>query len=197
MLREGTRKEDIDAARAQLEQQQRRLDTLMKQRAETNVIAPNDGIVQSMGLRPGDLVGPNQTVAELLEPDQLWVRVYVPETELGLVHAGMAVRVRVDTFPNRWFDAHIGTIASQGEYTPRNVQTRAQRVELVYAELLGVLEKAGLERIDAEGKSFDPTEHEAVLQEDGDGEPIVADILRTGYRLKGRVLRPAMVKVAR
>jgi molecular chaperone GrpE len=70
-------------------------------------------------------------------------------------------------------------------------------VELVYAELLGVLEKAGLERIDAEGKPFDPTEHEAVMQEDGDGEPVVIDIMRTGYRLKGRVLRPAMVRVAR
>ncbi|MGZ4737363.1 MAG: nucleotide exchange factor GrpE [Acidimicrobiia bacterium] len=70
-------------------------------------------------------------------------------------------------------------------------------VELVYAELLGVLEKAGVERIDAAGKPFDPTEHEAVLQEEGDGEPVVSDILRTGYRLKGRVLRPAMVKVAR
>lgn len=70
-------------------------------------------------------------------------------------------------------------------------------VELVFAELLGVMEKAGVERIDALGKAFDPTEHEAVFQEDGDGEPIVAEILRTGYRLKGRVLRPAMVKVAR
>ena len=47
------------------------------------------------------------------------------------------------------------------------------------------------------GKPFDPNEHEAVLQEDGDGEPVVTDIMRTGYRLKGRVLRPAMVKVAR
>jgi molecular chaperone GrpE len=70
-------------------------------------------------------------------------------------------------------------------------------VELVYAELLGALEKAGLERIDAEGKPFDPNEHEAVLHEEGDGEPVVTDIMRTGYRLKGRVLRPAMVKVAR
>ena len=70
-------------------------------------------------------------------------------------------------------------------------------VELVYAELLGVLEKAGVERIEAAGKPFDPTEHEAVMHEDGDGEPVVSDILRTGYRLKGRVLRPAMVKVAR
>ena len=70
-------------------------------------------------------------------------------------------------------------------------------VELVYAELLGVLEKAGLSRIEAEGKPFDPNVHEAVMQEEGDGEPVVTDVLRTGYTLKGRVLRPAMVKVSR
>jgi molecular chaperone GrpE len=70
-------------------------------------------------------------------------------------------------------------------------------VELVYAELLGVLEKAGLSRVEAEGKPFDPNVHEAVMQEDGDGEPVVTDVLRTGYTLKGRVLRPAMVKVSR
>lgn len=70
-------------------------------------------------------------------------------------------------------------------------------VELVFAQLVGVLEQAGLERIDAAGKPFDPNEHEAVLQEDGDGDPVVAETMRTGYRLKGRVLRPAMVKVSR
>jgi molecular chaperone GrpE len=70
-------------------------------------------------------------------------------------------------------------------------------VELVYAELLGVLEKAGLSRIEAKGKPFDPNEHEAVMQEDGDGDPVVDDVLRTGYTLKGRVMRPAMVKVTR
>ncbi len=70
-------------------------------------------------------------------------------------------------------------------------------VELVYAELLGALEKAGLERIDALRKPFDPHEHEAVAQVDGDGEPVVCDILRSGYRLKGRVLRPATVRVTR
>ena len=70
-------------------------------------------------------------------------------------------------------------------------------VELVFAQMVGVLERAGLERIDADGRPFDPNEHEAVLQEDGDGEPVVAETMRTGYRLKGRVLRPAMVKVAR
>jgi len=70
-------------------------------------------------------------------------------------------------------------------------------VELVYSELLGVLEKAGLERIDALAKPFDPNEHEAVAQEDGEAEPVVCDILRSGYRHKGRVLRPATVRVTR
>ncbi|MDQ1518082.1 MAG: molecular chaperone GrpE [Actinomycetota bacterium] len=70
-------------------------------------------------------------------------------------------------------------------------------VELVYGELLGALEKAGLERIEALGKPFDPEEHEAVMHVEGEGgEPGVRDVVRAGYRLKGRVLRPAMVKVA-
>lgn len=70
-------------------------------------------------------------------------------------------------------------------------------VELVYAELFAVLEKVGLERIEAQGSPFDPNEHDAVMQEDGDGDPVVGEVLRTGWRLKGRVLRPAMVKVTR
>ena len=70
-------------------------------------------------------------------------------------------------------------------------------VELVYGEFLGALEKAGLERIEAHGKPFDPEEHEAVMHvEDDGGEPGVRDVVRSGYRFKGRVLRPAMVKVA-
>jgi len=131
MLKRGTRKEDIDAARAEVEQQQRRLATLMKQRAETNVVAPNAGVVQSIGLRPGDLLAPNQPVAEILEPNELWVRVYVPATQVPLVHVGQAVRVRIAT--GQTFPGHIATIASKGEYTPRNVQTRAQRIDEVFA----------------------------------------------------------------
>ena len=131
-LREGTRKEDIAAARAAVIQQERRLASLQKQRAETLVHSTVTGTVQSFGLRPGDIVAPNQTVAEILEPRELWVRIYVPETLLGAVRVGMPVRVRVDTWPDVWFRGHVATVASQGEYTPRNVQTRAQRAEQVF-----------------------------------------------------------------
>ncbi|MGH9024356.1 MAG: nucleotide exchange factor GrpE [Acidimicrobiia bacterium] len=70
-------------------------------------------------------------------------------------------------------------------------------IELVSAQLLGILEREGLERIEARGKPFDPSEHEAIVLVEGEGEPTVDEVMRPGYRLKGRVLRPAMVKVTR
>ncbi|HYR29048.1 MAG TPA: efflux RND transporter periplasmic adaptor subunit [Thermoanaerobaculia bacterium] len=132
MLREGTRPEEIEAARAELARQEQHLSTLQKQHDETVVRSTAGGVVQSFGLRPGDIVAPNQTVAEILEPREQWVRVYVPETLLGLVKVNMPVKVRVDTFPEVWFPARVASVASQGEYTPRNVQTRAQRAEQVF-----------------------------------------------------------------
>lgn len=72
-------------------------------------------------------------------------------------------------------------------------------VELVYAKLMDILRSEGLERIEAEDRPFDPQRHEALLQAEGEaeGEPYVADVLRAGYTLRGRVIRPAGVKVAR
>jgi molecular chaperone GrpE len=71
-------------------------------------------------------------------------------------------------------------------------------VELVYAKLVDALKAEGLERIDADGAPFDPAFHEALMQTgEGDGEPVVSDVLRPGYTLKGRVLRPAGVRVER
>lgn len=132
LLQKGTRREDIEVARAQMAQQEARLAELQKQHIETTVKSTVAGTIQSFGLRPGDIVAPNQTVAEILEDSQLWVRIYVPATLLGLVHTGMPVKVRIDTFPNEWFDGHIASISSEGEYTPRNVQTRAQRAEQLF-----------------------------------------------------------------
>jgi molecular chaperone GrpE len=71
-------------------------------------------------------------------------------------------------------------------------------IELVYAKLMDALKSEGLQRIDAEGAPFDPNLHEALMQTgDGSGEPHVAEVFRPGYTLKGRVLRPAGVRVER
>ena len=71
-------------------------------------------------------------------------------------------------------------------------------IELVYSKLVDALKAEGLERMPAEGTAFDPELHEALLQPgEGEGDPIVADVLRPGYTLKGRVVRHAGVRVER
>jgi multidrug resistance efflux pump len=131
-LQRGNRPEDIAAAKATLEAEQRQLGYLERQRAESVVAAPAAGVIESMDLRPGDLVGANQPVAKMLEPSQLWVRVYVPEPQLGRVRVGQNGVLTVDTFPKREFPGKVVEIRTQSEYTPRNVQTLDQRMDQVF-----------------------------------------------------------------
>jgi molecular chaperone GrpE len=90
------------------------------------------------------------------------------------------------------FDGALGSLA--GSDSPEAEKVR-DGVIGIRSQFVSVLEKTGLERIEADGAAFDPNEHEAVMQDSGAGEPHVAETMRTGYRLKGRVLRPAMVRV--
>jgi molecular chaperone GrpE len=91
-------------------------------------------------------------------------------------------------------DSFDGALATMSDETPELAKVR-NGVVGIRAQVWSVLERNGLEVIDAQGQGFDPNEHEAVLQDSGDAEPRVAETMRTGYRLKGRVLRPAMVRV--
>lgn len=137
-LERGNRPEDIAAARATLQAEERQLGYLERQRAESVVAAPAAGVIESMDLRPGDLVPPNQPVARMLEPSQMWVRVYVPEPQLGRVHVGQAAALTVDTFPRREFPGKVVEIRTQSEYTPRNVQTLDQRMDQVFGVKVAV-----------------------------------------------------------
>lgn len=128
----GTRPEDVAAARAAREREKGRLEYLRRQREESVVTAPAEGTIETMDLRPGDLVPANRPVATILEPGQMWMRVYVPEPKVGLVHVGQVATFTVDTFPGRAFRGKVVDISNQAEYTPRNVQTLDQRSEQVF-----------------------------------------------------------------
>lgn len=118
----------------------------------------------------------------------------IVKEQTGLVEraaAGLAFRLLpvLDSF-------ELAVASAEGT---RDFERMLKGIEMVFGELKEVLGSEGLERIPARGKPFDPNLHEAALEVDGDGsgEPYVAEELRTGYLFKGRVLRPAMVKVAR
>jgi multidrug resistance efflux pump len=133
LVQRGARKEDIDAARAQLERARAALQQIETQLGELEVKAPADAFVEVFQLRPGDLINPNSPVATLVEINRLWVRVYVPEPELGHMQLGKDVSVNVDTFRDKNFKGTIEHISSRGEFTPRNVQTRDERTHQVFA----------------------------------------------------------------
>jgi HlyD family secretion protein len=128
----GGRPEDVAAADAAVAQARERLAFLERQHQELVVTAPAAGRVETFDLRPGDLAAANQPVATLLEPDQIWVRIYVPEVQLGKVRVGQPAAIHVDSFPRRSFPGRVVEIRSQAEYTPRNIQTLDQRSDQVF-----------------------------------------------------------------
>ncbi|HZS06461.1 MAG TPA: efflux RND transporter periplasmic adaptor subunit [Blastocatellia bacterium] len=132
LVRAGPRTEEIADAKAQLAEAQARLEQIKVQLAEGEVKAPSKAIVEAVSVRPGDLVTPNQTIAKLLERDQIWVRIYIPEPQLGNIRVGQHAKVKVDTFRDQSFDGVIEQINEQGEFTPRNVQSRDERNHQVF-----------------------------------------------------------------
>jgi len=121
----GNRREDIAAARAALALDEARF-------RERQVLAPAAATVEVLDVRPGDLIAPNTPVATLLERDQTYVRIYIPETQYGLIKVGQKAEIHVDSFPKEVFHGVIEQINQQAEFLPRNVQTREERVHQVF-----------------------------------------------------------------
>jgi multidrug resistance efflux pump len=132
LAKKGFRKEDFDAARGRLQEAQGRVAELAARLREAELTAPADAVIEVVSVRPGDLVPAGRIVITMLESSQLWVKVYVPETDLAAVHVGQGAAVRVDGFGGRAFAGHVGQIASQAEFLPRNVQTKSDREHQVF-----------------------------------------------------------------
>lgn len=132
LLQEGPRREDIATARHQLAALQASLQQLQVRFGELSLLAPASGIIQSRILEPGEMAGPTRPVLSLAFNDPKWVRAYLPEPQLGRVHAGMAAEVHSDTFPDQPIEGWVGFISPAAEFTPRTVQTEELRTRLVY-----------------------------------------------------------------
>lgn len=127
LVEHGFRSEDIAAARAELQTAEGELKLAEARYAEREVRSPANAVVEVLDLRPGDLVPANSPVAKLLEAEQLYVMVYVPQSEIGRVRIGQSVDVMVDAFPKEIFKATVEQIRQQAEFLPRNVQTKEER----------------------------------------------------------------------
>lgn len=125
LLLAGTRVERLALARAQLAE----LDTQLR---EMTISAPTNAVIEVLNVKPGDVLVPNREAATLLLTNHLWVRVYIPQASLGQVRLGQAVSVLPDALPGRTFPGTVEQIGRQAEFTPRNAQTPADRIQQVF-----------------------------------------------------------------
>ena len=123
---------NLAAAKMRVAQARAQLADIDSQVAEMQVVAPADSILEVLSVKVGDVLPANREAATLLLTGHLWVRVYVPESWLGLIKLGEEVRVRVDSFPHTDFNGVVEQINRQAEFTPRNVQTVADRIKQVF-----------------------------------------------------------------
>ena len=128
----GPRAEDIAAQRAAVEAAQGTVALDKRELADTKLYAPADGIVEDRILEPGDMVSPSTPVYTIALTNPLWVRAYVPETELGKVALGMRATVTTDSFPGRKYRGWVGYLSPAAEFTPKTVESPELRTRLVY-----------------------------------------------------------------
>lgn len=122
-----------EAAKAQLD----------ARRKEIEIVAPLSGTVLSRNLEPGEVLSPGVSLMTLADLSTLELYVYVPEGKVGAVNAGDAVEVAVDSFPGEKFAGKVKAVSGRAEFTPRNIESKEDRVTLVFKVTVTVPNREG------------------------------------------------------
>lgn len=130
--------DSITVAENQVKQAQAALAVLQTQRSKISISSPVAGVVAQRAVNPGEIAGMGAALLTITDLDPVRLTIYVPETQLGGIRLGDAVGVQVDSFPGRTFQGRVVYIAPEAEFTPRNVQTKAERVNTVFAVKLQI-----------------------------------------------------------
>lgn len=129
---EGSRKEDIAIAQANLKQASANLGMSQVNLDYTVLRAPTTGVITVRQAELGEVVVPGTPVVTLADLDHIWLRAYIAETDLGRIRWGQDTTITTDTYPGKQYHGRISFIASDAEFTPKSVQTYKERVTLVY-----------------------------------------------------------------
>jgi len=143
-VRRLARPEEIQAAEARLDQARAAADLLARTIADCIIKAPAAGTITHKAVEAGELVTPGTTVVTLADLASVYVMIYVTERELGRVRLGDAAEVRIDAFPDRAFAGRVTYISPEAEFTPKNVQTKEDRVKLVFGVKVEIDNRDGL-----------------------------------------------------
>lgn len=132
LVREGPRQERIQQARARLEQAKRAFELAQIRLSYAVLETPISGVILAEHIESGEYVVPGTAIVTVGALDTVWLRAYINETDLGRVKLGQSATVTTDSYPDKEYEGRISFIASEAEFTPKNVQTTEERVKLVY-----------------------------------------------------------------
>lgn len=132
LVLKGPRIEKIERSRAQLQQAKEALALAETRLKYATLTAPLTGVVLSHNVERGEYVAPGTPIVTVGDLEQVWLRAYINETDLGRVKVGQPATVTTDTHPDKGYEGRVSFIASQAEFTPKSVQTEKERVKLVY-----------------------------------------------------------------
>ncbi|RJP65954.1 MAG: HlyD family efflux transporter periplasmic adaptor subunit [Candidatus Abyssobacteria bacterium SURF_17] len=132
LVKKGPREETIEQARARVEQARQTLGLAETRLGYASLVSPLSGVVLSENVEAGEYVASGTPVVTVGDLQNVWLRAYVNESDLGRVKVGQPVRVTADTYPDKVYQGYVSFIASEAEFTPKNVQTEKERVKLVY-----------------------------------------------------------------
>lgn len=144
LVKQGPRAEQIAAQRAAARSAEAGLSSVAVALAYAEIRSPFAGIVTVRHREPGETVSPGLPVVTVMNPADRWVRIYVREDRVGQVSLGQRATIRTDSYPDSTFAGVVRFVASQAEFTPRNVQTTEERLKLVYAVKVGLTADPGL-----------------------------------------------------
>jgi HlyD family secretion protein len=145
ILESGARPERIAAQRAGLEAAEAAARQAEVALDHASIRAPFDGRVTIRHREPGETVQPGQPVVTVTDPTDRWVRIFIPETRMGAVALGQDASIESDTFRGRAYAGRVTFIATEAEFTPRSIQTREERVKLVFAARVQIVGDTALE----------------------------------------------------
>jgi HlyD family secretion protein len=123
---------DLKALQAQIDQAAAAMAIVEDDLNESRLRAPFNGLVSVKNVDEGEYVQVGTPVLTLAQTKRLWVKTYIPETHLGRIQIGQEAYIISDTFPDKRYVGNITYISPKAEFTPKNVQTREERIKLVY-----------------------------------------------------------------
>jgi len=126
------REQELPARQAEIARSRANLALIDSQLSDTVAASPVDGVVLVKSADVGEVLAPGTTVVTVGDIDHPWLRGYINETDLGRVKIGSMARVTTDSYPGKVYNGRVTFIASEAEFTPKQIQTQQERVKLVY-----------------------------------------------------------------